>query len=44
MQTTFLKELMIMMILRGRWLYAKDINLKKVNDFSLSQKTGLVCR
>ncbi len=32
-----------MMILKGRQLYTKDIILKKINDFSLSQKIGLVC-
>ncbi len=33
-----------MSILKGGWLYAKDINLKKINDFSPSQKAGLVSR
>ena len=43
---TFLKELMIIIILKREQSYAKiiDTNLKKIDDFSLSQKIGLVCK
>ncbi len=42
-QTTFLKKLII--ILRRRQLCAKDrYKSKKVDNFSLSQKVGFVCR
>ncbi len=44
MQITFLKELIIMIILRGGRLSIKDIILKKVDDFSINQKIGLICR
>ncbi len=43
MQTTFLKELII--ILKRRRSYAKGrYKSKKVDNFSLSQKVGLICR
>lgn len=39
MQIIFFKELII--ILKEKWSYAK-VMCKKVNDFSLSQKIGLI--
>ena len=43
-QTTFLKELIIIFKRRQSHIKIIEIKLQKVKDFSLSQNVGLVCR